>query len=340
MQKPGKSPAQTPASLHTASALRTLETEAKGMSALSAAFAGVLGQSFADAVERIRAVSGPRGENGRVIVTGMGKSGHVGRKIAATLSSTGTPAYFVHPGEASHGDLGVISDKNDVILALSWSGETAELRDLVDYANRFSVTLLAVTSNADSALARAADIVLLLPAAPEACPNGLAPTTSTLMQLALGDALAVALLESRGFTALDFKALHPGGKLGANLRFVRDLMHTGERVPLVQFGTPMSEAIVEMSAKGFGCVGIVDANGALAGIVTDGDLRRHMSSDLLGKTVESVMTRNPKTARPDQLAAEVLEHLNTSNITALFVVEDRKPSGLIHLHDLLRIGVA
>lgn len=340
MQKPNKSPAATASSPHTQSALRTLETEAKGLSALAAALSGELSRSFSDAVEKIRTVSGPRGETGRVIVTGMGKSGHVGRKIASTLSSTGTPAYFVHPGEASHGDLGVISEKHDIILALSWSGETAELRDLIDYAKRFRVPLIAITSQQNSALAQAANISLILPIAPEACPNGLAPTTSTLMQLALGDALAVALLESRGFTALDFKALHPGGKLGASLTFVRDLMHTGERLPLVRAGTLMSNAIVEMSVKGFGCVGVNDESGNLLGIVTDGDLRRHMRPDLLGSKVDDVMTRNPKSARSDQLASEVLEHLNASNITALFVVENKKPVGLVHLHDLLRIGVA
>jgi arabinose-5-phosphate isomerase len=340
MQKPDKTEAQTPASLHTASALRTLSTEANGLEALASAFAGDLGKSFAEAVEKIRAVSGPRGETGRVIVTGMGKSGHVGRKIASTLSSTGTPAYFVHPGEASHGDLGVISDKSDVILALSWSGETAELRDLIDYAKRFGVALIAITSQPNSALAQAATIALILPLSQEACPHGLAPTTSTLMQLALGDALAVALLESRGFTALDFKALHPGGKLGASLTFIRDIMHAGERQPLVKDGTLMSDAIVEMSAKGFGCVGVLDASGNLAGIITDGDLRRHMRADLLTSKVGEVMTKDPKSAKPDQLASEILERMNASNITALFVVENKKPAGLVHLHDLLRIGVA
>lgn len=340
MQKPEKSPATTASSPHIAVALRTLTTEANGLGALSAAFSGDLGHSFSAAAEKIRTVSGQHGGQGRVIVTGMGKSGHIGRKIASTLSSTGTPAYFVHPGEASHGDLGVISDKSDIILALSWSGETAELRDLIDYAKRFRVPLIAITSQPASALAQAADIALILPAAPEACPNGLAPTTSTLMQLALGDALAVALLESRGFTALDFKALHPGGKLGASLTFIRDVMHEGEKLPLVRIGTPMSSAIVEMSAKGFGCVGVLNETGDLAGIVTDGDLRRHMRPDLLTSKVEDVMTKNPKSAKPDQLALEVLETLNASNITALFVVENKKPRGLVHLHDLLRIGVA
>lgn len=331
--KSRKTEGQEPESEFARSALRTLETEAAGLAALSAAIADGLGAPFIAAIERIRSASG------RVIVTGMGKSGHVGRKIAATLASTGTPAYFVHPGEASHGDLGVIS-RDDVIIALSWSGETVELKDLIDYAKRFNVALIAFTANSDSTLAKAADIALILPAAREACSLGLAPTTSTLMQLALGDALAVALFESRGFTALDFKALHPGGRLGASLTFVRDVMHTGERVPLVAHGTRMSDAVVEMSAKGFGCVGVTGADGALVGIITDGDLRRHMRDDLLAHTVDQVMTANPKTIRPDQLAAEALELLNAKKVTALFVVESRKPLGLIHVHDLLRIGVA
>jgi arabinose-5-phosphate isomerase len=276
---------------------------------------------------------------GRVIVTGMGKSGHVGRKIAATLASTGTPAFFVHPSEASHGDLGVITP-DDVIMALSWSGETVELKDLVDYSRRFNIGLIAITAAADSTLGKAADAVLVLPQAREACPHNLAPTTSTLMQAALGDALAVALLERRGFTALDFGKLHPGGRLGAMLKFVRNLMHTGDAIPLVAAGAPMSEALVEMSAKGFGCVGITDARGSLIGIVTDGDLRRHMRPDLLQARVEEVMTRSPKTVTPDQLASEALEILNSSKITALIVAEAGKPIGIIHIHDLLRAGVA
>jgi arabinose-5-phosphate isomerase len=315
------------------SALRTLETEAAGLDALAAAIGDGLARAFVEAVEKIRSA------RGRVIVTGMGKSGHVARKIAATLASTGTPAYFVHPGEASHGDLGVIT-RDDVIVALSWSGETIELKDLLDYAKRFRVALVAITASADSTLAKAADVVLLMPSAREACPLGLAPTTSTLMQLALGDALTVALFESRGFTALDFKALHPGGRLGAILTFVSDVMHKGERVPLVKRGTRMSEAIVEMSAKGFGCVGVTDTAGALIGIITDGDLRRHMREDLLAQPVDQVMTPRPKTVRPNQLAGEALEMLNAAKITALFVVEGEKPVGLVHFHDLLRIGVA
>jgi len=315
------------------SALRTLKTETEGLEALSAALKDGLGETFAAAVEQIRAAKG------RVIVTGMGKSGHIGRKIAATLASTGTPAYFVHPGEASHGDLGVIS-KDDAIIALSWSGETMELRDLIEYAKRFKVPLIAITSGAESTLGRAADVLLLMPNVTEACPLGLAPTTSTLVQLALGDAIAVALFESRGFTALDFKALHPGGKLGAMLTYVRDIMRKEDGTPLVPSGTKMSDAIVEMTAKGFGCVGIAGKNGDLIGIITDGDLRRHMSEKLLSQIADDVMTKNPKTVRPDQLAGEAMGILNAVKVNVLFVVENNKPVGLVRFHDLLRIGVA
>ncbi len=315
------------------SALRTLEAEGSGIDALAAALRNSLGSAFISAVELIRTA------RGRVIVSGMGKSGHVGNKIAATLASTGTPAFFVHPGEASHGDLGMITPE-DVILALSWSGETAELKNLTDYSRRFKIALVALTANSDSTLAKAADVVLAMPQAREACPHNLAPTTSSLMQLALGDALAIALLESRGFTANDFGLLHPAGRLGALLKFARDLMHTGEAVPLAPLGTRMSAAIIEMSAKRLGCVGIVDARGALVGIITDGDLRRHMRADLLHATVEDVMTHRPKTIRPDQLASETLEILNSAKVTALFVVEGTKPVGIVHIHDLLRAGVA
>ncbi|HWP26653.1 MAG TPA: KpsF/GutQ family sugar-phosphate isomerase [Xanthobacteraceae bacterium] len=315
------------------SALRTFEAEASGVQALSAAMRDRLGKTFIAAVDMIH------NARGRVIVTGMGKSGHVGRKIAATLASTGTPAFFVHPGEASHGDLGMIT-QDDVIMALSWSGETSELKDLIDYSRRFRIGLIALTADAGSTLGQSADVVLVLPQAREACPHNLAPTTSSLMQQALGDALAIALLESRGFTAVDFGILHPAGRLGALLKRARDIMHTGSRMPLAALGTLMSDAIVEMSAKGFGCVGIIDAHGRLAGIITDGDLRRHMRPDLLEQRVEDVMTPNPKTIRPDQLASEALEILNARKITALIVVESEKPVGIVHLHDLLRIGAA
>jgi arabinose-5-phosphate isomerase len=316
-----------------ASALRTLEAEKDGICALSAAIVDGLGGALIGAVELISAAQG------RVIVTGMGKSGHIGRKIAATLASTGTPAFFVHPGEASHGDLGMIA-ADDVIMALSWSGETVELKDLIDYSRRFRIGLIAVTAHAESTLGKAADVILLLPQAREACPHNLAPTTSALMQLALGDALAIALLESRGFTALDYRLLHPGGKLGAMLTFVRDIMHKGQAVPLVPVGTRMSDAVVEISTKSFGCVGIIGPDQRLVGIITDGDLRRHMRPDLLDASVEAIMTRAPKTVRPEQIASEVLELLNSSKITAAIVVEAGKPIGIVHLHDLLRAGVA
>jgi arabinose-5-phosphate isomerase len=315
------------------SALRTLDAERSGVDALTESLRNGLGKPFAAAVDLIRAAQG------RVIVTGMGKSGHVGHKIASTLASTGTPAMFVHPAEASHGDMGMIG-KSDVILALSWSGETAELKNLIDYSQRYSIGLIAMTANADSTLGKTADVVLTLPQAREACPHNLAPTTSSLMQLALGDALAIALLESHGFTALDFGMLHPGGKLGALLKTVSDFMHTGELVPLARLGTPMSEAILQMSAKGFGCVGITDADGKLVGIITDGDLRRHMRNDLLDARVDDVMTKAPKTVRPDQLISETLDILNSMKVTALFAVEAGRPVGVIHVHDLLRAGAA
>ena len=319
--------------LYLVSAFRTLDTESEGLTALTAAMADSLAAPFAAAVETIRAA------RGRVIVTGLGKSGHIARKIAATLASTGTPAFFVHAADASHGDLGMITS-DDVMLALSWSGETEELKDLINYSRRFRITLIAVTVNLESTLGKAADIVLALPSAREACPHNLAPTTSSLMQLALGDALAIALLESRGFTAVDFGIFHPGGKLGAALKFVRDVMHPGASVPLIARGAPMSEAIVEMSAKGFGCVAVTEPNGKLAGVITDGDLRRHMGAHLLQTPVDAVMTASPKTVRPDQLVGEALQLLNASKITALIVVEAGRPVGIVHFHDLLRAGVA
>src|SRR5271170_3346567 len=264
---------------HIAAALRTLDLESEGVAALAAAMCDGLGASFVSAVETIRDA------RGRLIVTGMGKSGHIARKIAATLASTGTPAYFVHAADASHGDLGMITS-DDVMLVLSWSGETEELKELINYSRRFRIALIAITVNAESTLGKAADVVLALPESREACPHNLAPTTSSLMQLALGDALAIALLESRGFTAIDFGVFHPRGRLGAALKFVRDVMHPGDALPLIKRGAPMSEAIVEMSAKGFGCVAVVEENGKLAGVITDGDLRRHMRVDLLQAPVD------------------------------------------------------
>jgi len=314
-----------------ASALRTLELERKGLSALEEALTEGLGEAFSRAVAIIHR------STGRVVVTGMGKSGHIGRKLAATLASTGQPAFFVHPAEASHGDLGMLQN-GDVVLALSWSGETPELAAIVTFAKRFAIPIVAMTSRADSALGRGADVTLALPLAAEACPNGVAPTTSTTMQLALGDALAIALLEGKGFSAHDFGLLHPGGKLGATLAHVREIMHVGERVPRITVGALMADAIVEISSKGFGCVGVFDDSGALVGIITDGDLRRHVASTPAVDTpVENVMTRSPRTIAPDALVAEALE-LISRKISALLVVEDREVVGIVHFHDLMRLG--
>lgn len=316
------------------SALRTLDVERRGLDALDGALRETGPESLGAAVAR--AVDAIARATGRVIVTGMGKSGHVARKIAATLASTGQPAYFVHPAEAGHGDLGMVQN-DDLVLALSWSGETVEMAAIVTFAKRFAIPLVVMTAVPASALGREADILLALPNADEACPNGLAPTTSTTMQLVLGDALAIALLESRGFTARDFGVLHPGGKLGANLRYVRDVMHTGERVPRIDAGARMAEAIVEMSSKGFGCAAAFE-NGKLVGIVTDGDLRRHIRAGRSLETpVAEVMTKKPRTIAPDALVAEALESIS-HKISALLVVEGDAVVGIVHFHDLMGAG--
>ncbi len=309
-----------------------LATEGAGLRALAASLDG----GFTQAVALLAAAQG------RVVVTGMGKSGHIARKIAATFASTGTPALFVHPAEASHGDLGMVV-AGDAVLALSNSGETAELADLIDHARRFGLPLVAITGRAESTLAQAADALLLLPAAREACPLGLAPTTSTTMQLALGDALAVALLTRRGFGQADFRRIHPGGRLGARLRRVRDLMHDGVAMPLAPPDLPMDAALLRMTERRFGCLGIVDDTGCLVGIVTDGDLRRAMGPDLLARRVGEIMTHTPRTIGPDALAAEALRQMNAGEhpITTLFVIDQRRvPIGILHVHDLLRAGVA
>ena len=309
---------------------RVVGIEADGLVRLAAA----LGPSFAEAVRRMLDA------RGRVIVSGMGKSGHVARKIAATLASTGTPALFVHPAEASHGDLGMITAE-DVVLLLSNSGETPELADLIAYTRRFAIPLIGVAGRPDSTLLRQSDIAIVLPPAPEACSVGLAPTTSTTMTLALGDALAVALMEHRAFTPEDFRGLHPGGRLGARLATVGDLMHAGEAMPLTTPDAPMPEALIEMSRKGFGVVGVVDAAGRLVGIVTDGDLRRHMDG-LLDHSVEAVMTRAPRTIATTALASEALGVMNARKITTLFAtdpVAPERPAGILHIHDCLRAGV-
>jgi arabinose-5-phosphate isomerase len=319
-------------SVSIAVARRVLATEIDGLRALIDG----LDERFSASVALIAAV------RGRVIVTGMGKSGHVARKIAATFASTGTPAQFVHPGEASHGDLGMIT-ASDAVLALSNSGDTAELAAIVDYTRRFRIPLIAMTRRAASALAEAADIALVVPDSAEACPMGLAPTTSTTMMLALGDALAVALLERKGFSARDFHSLHPGGMLGRKLLHVADIMHDGAAMPIVAEGTRMGEAILTMSAKSFGCVGVVDARGRLVGIITDGDLRRHMSAELLSSSVDVVMSRRPRTIRPRALVGEALNLMNaqTPRITCLFAVDDEtRPVGILNVHDCLRAGAA
>jgi arabinose-5-phosphate isomerase len=332
-KSPIASTGTAPAGDAVQSALRTLEFGSHGIAAVATALKGPLGSPFAKTVALIRSATG------RVIVTGIGKSGHIARKIAATLASTGTPAFFVHTAEASHGDLGMITP-DDVIVALSWSGEQPEMKNLVNYSARFAIPMIAITSNAASSLGQAARIVLELPKAREACPHNLAPTTSTLMQAAIGDALAIALLESRGFTALQFAHFHPGGKLGAMLKHTSDLMRAGDQVPLKPLGTKMSDALVEMTAKGLGCVLIVDSRSQLAGIITDGDLRRQMRPDLVSALVDEVMTKNPRTIGRDSLASEAVEILNSAKITTLVVTDANKPVGVLHMHDLLRAGVA
>ena len=306
-----------------------LRCEAKALEAL----AETLGPGFEDAVERCFGLAG------RVAVTGMGQSGHIARKIAATLASTGTPALFVHPGEASHGDLGMVGP-GDAVLALSNSGETPELNDVIAYTRRFSIPLIAVTSKAESTLGASADVRLVLPAMAEAGTLALAPTTSTTMMLALGDALSVALLERRGFTADDFRVFHPGGQLGRQLLRVRDIMHQGAEIPLIALDPPMSDVLVAMASKRFGCIGVVDGEGRLAGMITDGDIRRHLGPDLLTMPVSAVMTCTPMTTTPGVLAAEVLAVLNARQIIAMFVIEEGRPVGLVHVHDILTAGIA
>ncbi len=312
-----------------ATAKQVLDLEAKGLVELSDG----LGEEFVQALDLLSQVTG------RIVVTGMGKSGHIGHKIAATMASTGAPAFSVHPGEASHGDLGMITS-SDAVLALSNSGETTELSDVIAHTRRFAIPLIAITGKAGSTLATAADVALVLPEIPEACPMGLAPTTSTTMALALGDALAVALLNRKGFSASDFRQLHPGGKLGGLLQKVEDLMHSGDQMPLINQQAKMTDALIEMTAKRFGCVGALDDKGVIVGIVTDGDIRRHMNPDLLEKTVHEVMTATPRTIRSQALASEAVQVMNSKAITALFVVDDEKPVGIVHLHDCLTAGAA
>lgn len=315
-------------------ARRVLATASQALTALAQS----LDEDFTRAVGLMLAAKG------RVIVSGMGKSGHVARKIAATFSSTGTPAYFVHPAEASHGDMGAIA-KQDVVLLLSKGGETAELSDLLTYAKRFRIPLIAMACNGDSTLAKAADVALLLPDAPESCAIGMAPTTSTTMMMALGDALAVALMERKGFSADQYRDFHPGGSLGKALIRVSDLMHVGEDVPVTREDASMREVLLVMAERRFGCVGLVDAGGGLTGIITDGDLSRHIDGDeFLSRKASEIMTRGPKITAPGLLAAEALAFMNENKITRLFVLEPedaaRKPVGILHIHDCLRAGLA
>ena len=322
-------PKSQPATDLLQSAKRVLRLEVEGLQALSDS----LDDSFVQTLDLLSAMKG------RAVVTGMGKSGHVARKIAATMASTGTPAFFVHPRAASHGDLGMIPE-DDVVIALSTSGETAELADLVAYAKRFEIPLVGLTGKHPSALTNAATVALVLPEITEACPMGLAPTTSSTAMLALGDALAVAMLERKGFSPDDFQVLHPGGKLGNQLLKVKDIMHGESELPLVADDMQMSEAILIMTAKSFGCLGILDEAGALKGIITDGDLRRHMSPELMLQTTGDVMTAGGSSINPDALASEALRTMNSKSITTLFVVEERRPVGIVHIHDCLRAGVA
>ena len=308
-------------------ARRVIRAEHDALKTLEAA----LDDSFEAAVALLLNASG------RVIVCGMGKSGHIGRKIAATLASTGTPAHFVHPAEASHGDLGMLA-QGDVILVLSNSGETPELADVIAYSRRFGIPLIGVASRPGSTLIKQSDVGLILPHVPEACGTGVVPTSSTTMTLALGDALAVALMEHRQFTPEKFRDFHPGGKLGAQLSQVQDLMHTGAALPLVSEQTPMSEALLEISHKGFGVVGVTQSDGSLSGIITDGDLRRHMNG-LLDLHAENVMTRAPTTIAPEALAEEAVKTMNARKITCLFVTQTNRPLGLLHIHDCLRVGL-
>jgi len=312
-----------------AAARRVFEIEARGLEAA----ASNLDQRFVQALDALAGIPG------RVVVSGMGKSGHVAHKIAATLASTGTPAFFVHPGEASHGDLGMIT-RDDAVLAISNSGDTAELADIIAHSRRFTIPLVAITANQDSALAEAADVVLVLPDSDEACPMGLAPTTSTTVTLALGDALAIALLERRAFTADEFQLLHPGGQLGRKLLKVADIMHAGDAMPMVAPGEIMAHVLITITAKRFGCAGVADPQGRLLGIITDGDLRRHMTPDLLALTAGDIMTKKPVTVPPQSLVAEALAIMDEKAITSIFVVEDSKPLGIVHIHDILRSGIA
>ena len=309
-------------------AKRVLSNESNAINQLAKS----LGKNYVEAIDKLDKVKG------RVICTGIGKSGHVARKMASTFSSTGVPSYFVHPSEASHGDLGII-DYSDAVVAISNSGETPEISDLVEYTKRRKIPLITITSNLDSLIAEQSDITLLLPKVKEACPMGLAPTTTTTMTMALGDAMAINLMARRNFSANDFKLRHPGGKLGKQLLKVSDIMHKESEVPVTKKDSLMSDVIIQMTAKSFGCVAVLDEGKLLVGIITDGDLRRHMSDKLLQQVAEDVMTPGPKSIRPIALASEAVAVMNELEITNLFVTENNFVVGIIHIHDCLRAGI-
>ena len=309
-------------------ARRVVRTEAAALGTL----ANALGPEVETAIQMI--LDAP----GRVIISGMGKSGHIARKIAATLASTGTPAHFVHPAEASHGDLGMMT-RHDVVICLSYSGETPELADMIAYTRRFNIPLIGIARARDSSLLKQADVAIVLPKVEEACGTGIVPTSSTTMSLALGDAIAVALMEHRQFTAENFRDFHPGGQLGAKLALVRDLMHDASQLPLVSRASKMDQTLLEISEKGFGVAGVISDERALIGIVTDGDLRRNLDG-LLDRITQDVMTKNPATISDHAMAEEALFEMNERKITSLFVVDDlHRPIGLIHVHDCLRAGL-
>lgn len=318
---------------YTHSALKTLETEIQGLEALKAYLDTPIFRGALD-----RAITAMARTEGRVIVSGMGKSGHIGRKIAATLRSTGTPALFLHSGEASHGDLGLITEK-DVVFAITWSGETSELKDIYEYCNRFGVTLIVATASAESTAGYAADICLTLPLVREACPNDLAPTTSTTLQIVLGDVLAVALIEARGFSPSDFKVFHPGGKLGAKLSIVDQIMGIDGAVPKVGRNATLSLATIEMSRKRYGATAVVDDGDRLLGVFTDGDLRRCIAVHDLQDRIELHMSPNPVTVPPGTLCTEALRIMNENAVSVLFVEDEGKVVGVVHMHDVIRTGI-
>lgn len=319
-----------------ASAKRVIDAEINGLRQMHENF----GDAFVQAVEMMCPI---KNQKGRIIISGMGKSGHIGQKIAATFASTGTPSFFVHPSEASHGDLGMLTE-DDLLITISNSGESREMGDIISFSRRYGIPMIAITSNPTSSMAQAADLTLLIPdkkTAPEACPLGLAPTTSTTLTIAMGDALAVALIEKRGFTMQDFKDHHPGGKLGNVLLKVSDIMAKDDSLPLIGPDAKMADALVTMTVKSYGCLGVVDAQGTLLGVITDGDLRRHMSADLVNKSVKDIMTKNPKTIVPNMLGVEAVAYMNANKITNVFVQDaDGKPVGLLHVHHLLQAGIA